>query len=120
MWGPLIGIASTLERKRQERVHRQEQSALDLRVADVDPPDHLLLRAEMAVPGEAFIEWSIEDRGDTRVLTQAATFYPRGLWGRLYWLALVPFHVLIFGRMARKIAQVAAGRTKAGRAVRPS
>jgi uncharacterized protein YbjT (DUF2867 family) len=87
------------------------------RVAEVDPPNRLLLRAEMIVPGEAFLEWAITDHGHTRVLTQTATFYPRGLWGRLYWLALVPFHVLIFGRMARRIAAVAAGRGLGGRPV---
>ena len=108
-----------LRRGRRHPTDLRVGDAVDFwRVADIDPPHRLLLRAEMAVPGEAFIEWSIEDRGDDRVLTQAATFYPRGLWGRLYWLALVPFHVLIFGRMAHKIARVAAGRETAERAVR--
>jgi uncharacterized protein YbjT (DUF2867 family) len=70
--------------------------------------DHLVrLRAEMKLPGEAWIEWRIEPDGDGSRLTQRATFSPRGLAGRAYWYALTPFHFLIFARMARCIAAAA-------------
>lgn len=65
----------------------------------------LLLLAEMKLPGEAWLEFRIDDRN---VLHQTATFRPRGLWGRIYWYALVPIHHIIFGGMIRRIAGVSA------------
>ena len=62
----------------------------------------LLLFAEMRVPGEAWLEFDIDEHN---VLHQTATFRPRGLWGRLYWYALVPFHYFIFGGMIRNIVK---------------
>ena len=61
----------------------------------------LLLYAEMKLPGEAWLEFKID--GDT--FHQTATFRPLGVWGRLYWYALLPFHALIFDGMASNIAQ---------------
>ena len=61
----------------------------------------LLLFAEMKLPGEAWLEFRIE--GNT--IHQTATFRPRGLWGRLYWYSLVPFHFFIFKGMIRRLAQ---------------
>mgnify|MGYP006278559981 FL=1 len=60
----------------------------------------LLLYAEMKLPGEAWLEFAIKDQ----VLHQIATFRPRGLWGRLYWFIMLPFHAFIFRGMARNIA----------------
>ena len=61
----------------------------------------LLLFAEMKLPGEAWLEFKIV--GNT--LFQTATFRPRGLWGRLYWYSLVPFHFFIFKGMIRRLAK---------------
>ncbi|MDI1256288.1 MAG: SDR family oxidoreductase [Flavobacterium sp.] len=61
----------------------------------------LLLFAEMKMPGEAWLEFYIDEK---KVLHQIATFRPRGLWGRLYWYSLVPFHFFIFGGMIKRIA----------------
>lgn len=61
----------------------------------------LLLFAEMKLPGEAWLEFRI-DQND--VLHQIATFRPKGLWGRLYWYSLTPFHYFIFGGMIKRIA----------------
>jgi len=60
----------------------------------------LLLFAEMKLPGEAWLEFKIDDGK----LTQTATFRPLGVWGRLYWYSMLPFHVFIFKGMIRKIA----------------
>ena len=61
----------------------------------------LLLFAEMRLPGEAWLEFRIEnDR-----LIQEATFRPRGVWGRLYWYLVLPFHYFIFNGMIRHIAR---------------
>jgi hypothetical protein len=63
----------------------------------------LLLYAEMKLPGEAWLEFKIKDTGPTKTLIQTATFRPLGLWGRLYWYSVLPFHGLIFPQMAKKI-----------------
>lgn len=62
----------------------------------------LLLFAEMKLPGEAWLEFQI-DRNN--VLHQTATFRPKGLAGRLYWYAVMPFHKAIFNGMIRNIAR---------------
>jgi uncharacterized protein YbjT (DUF2867 family) len=61
----------------------------------------LLLFAEMKLPGEAWLEFKIDEQN---VLHQTATFRPRGLKGRLYWYSIVPFHYFIFGGMIKNIA----------------
>ncbi|RKS44991.1 uncharacterized protein YbjT (DUF2867 family) [Gillisia mitskevichiae] len=62
----------------------------------------LLLFAEMKVPGEAWLEFEIDE---DNILRQTATFRPRGLWGRLYWYTMLPFHYFIFEGMLNKIAK---------------
>lgn len=60
----------------------------------------LLLFAEMKLPGEAWLEFKIDDHN---VFHQTATFRPVGLKGRLYWYAVLPFHAFIFKGMMKKI-----------------
>jgi uncharacterized protein YbjT (DUF2867 family) len=60
----------------------------------------LLLFAEMKLPGEAWLEFSVE--GDKVV--QTATFRPKGVLGRLYWYAVLPFHGIVFSGMLNKVA----------------
>ncbi|WP_026839610.1 SDR family oxidoreductase [Gillisia sp. JM1] len=62
----------------------------------------LLLFAEMKVPGEAWLEFEIDE---DNILHQTATFRPRGIWGRLYWYTMLPFHYFIFEGMLNKIAK---------------
>ena len=62
----------------------------------------LLLFAEMRLPGEAWLEFHIDENN---VLNQTATFRPRGLTGRLYWYSVLPFHYFIFGGMIRNISK---------------
>ena len=62
----------------------------------------LLLLAEMRLPGEAWMEFKIDD---SLVLHQTATFRPRGLKGRIYWYIMLPFHFFIFKGMIRNIAE---------------
>lgn len=61
----------------------------------------LLLFAEMRLPGEAWLEFSIDKNN---ILSQTATFRPKGLWGRLYWFSMLPFHYFIFNKMLQRIA----------------
>lgn len=76
--------------------------ALDFWRVIVADRDHkrLLLFAEMKLPGEAWLEFKI----DNNRLIQTATFRPKGLGGRTYWYMVVPFHMLIFKGMAKRIA----------------
>lgn len=61
----------------------------------------LLLYAEMKLPGEAWLEFKVENN----ILYQTATFRPLGLWGRIYWYAVLPFHGLIFKGMINKLTE---------------
>lgn len=65
--------------------------------------NRLLLYAEMKLPGEAWLEFKIKEQNGQQVLHQKATFRPLGLWGRLYWYLVLPFHFLIFPMMAKNI-----------------
>ena len=65
----------------------------------------LLLYAEMKLPGEAWLEFKIIERHGKNYLSQVATFRPTGLWGRLYWAAMYPFHIFIFKGMAEQITK---------------
>lgn len=75
--------------------------ALDFwRVLIADKEDkRLLLYAEMKLPGEAWLEFKILKIKNELHLRQTATFRPKGLWGRLYWFCLLPFHYFIFNGM---------------------
>ena len=62
----------------------------------------LLLFAEMKLPGDAWLEFRVDNDS---VLYQTATFRPHGFWGRAYWYSMLPFHYFIFGGMIRKIGR---------------
>ncbi|GLW10755.1 NAD(P)-dependent oxidoreductase [Microtetraspora sp. NBRC 13810] len=73
------------------------------RVEEVEPGRLLRLRAEMRLPGLAWLELSLSQAHGRTVYRQRALFHPHGLLGHLYWWAISPFHNLIFGRMARNL-----------------
>jgi len=81
--------------------------ALDFwRVLEVEPPERLLLLAEMKTPGEAMLEFQITPVGDNQVeLQMFSSFLPKGLGGILYWYVLYPFHEWIFYGMLKSIAR---------------
>ena len=71
--------------------------------------DRLLrLRAEMRVPGQAWLEYRLspQENGETE-LVQRAVYFPRGLWGRCYWWAVYPFHGIIFPATIKNIVTAA-------------
>lgn len=84
------------------------------RVEAAEPPSLVRLRAEMRLPGEAWLEWRITPTAGGARLDQRAVFAPRGLFGRAYWYALLPFHAVIFGRLAGRVAGRVAARARAG------
>jgi hypothetical protein len=97
---------------------RGRRSATELRVGDaVDfwrveafrPPELLRLRAEMKLPGLAWLQFDALPReGGGTTLRQTAFFEPRGIFGYLYWFGVLPFHALIFGNMDDRIVAEAA------------
>jgi uncharacterized protein YbjT (DUF2867 family) len=94
-----------LRRGRRSQSDLKTGDALDFwRVLLADENEkRLLLYAEMKLPGEAWLEFKIKEENGLHVLQQKATFRPLGLWGRLYWYLALPFHFLIFPRMAKNI-----------------
>ncbi len=112
MWG-LRGIADKLvggvglRRGRRSETDLKAGDALDFwRVLLADKKNgRLLLYAEMKLPGEAWLEFKIRESDNKKTLIQTATFRPLGLWGRLYWYSVLPFHGLIFPKMAKNIAK---------------
>lgn len=94
-----------LRRGRRSPHELKAGDALDFwRVLVADKREgRLLLYAEMKLPGEAWLEFQVKDQDGQHVFIQRATFRPLGLWGRLYWFCVLPFHGLIFPRMARRI-----------------
>jgi len=92
--------------------------ALDFwRVEAIDRGEFLRLRAEMRVPGRAWLEMRATpaEHGSGSVYDQRAVFFPMGLGGRLYWFAILPFHGVIFNGMANRITEtaLASGRERA-------
>lgn len=101
------GVGLSRGRRNPRTLHTGD--ALDFwRVERLERPTLLRLRAEMRAPGGAWLEWRIEplDPGRAR-LHQRAIFFPKGLAGRVYWYALVPFHGIIFKGMLENIAGAA-------------
>jgi uncharacterized protein YbjT (DUF2867 family) len=92
-----------MRRGRKSDTEITQGDALDFwRVLLADKNEkRLLLFAEMKLPGEAWLEFKIDEH---QILTQTATFRPLGVIGRIYWYAVLPFHGLIFRGMIKKIA----------------
>jgi uncharacterized protein YbjT (DUF2867 family) len=99
-----------LRRGRRDATRLRVGDSLDFwRVEEIEPGRLLRLRAEMRLPGLAWLEMYADrdDAGRTRY-RQRALFHPRGLLGHAYWWAISPFHAAVFGGMARNIARAAA------------
>jgi len=103
-----------LNRGRRDPAHLRLGEALDFwRVDEISPGRLLRLRAEMRLPGVAWLELCAEPTGDGHSrYRQKATFVPHGLAGHLYWAMVWPFHAVVFGGMARNITARAARATQ--------
>jgi hypothetical protein len=89
---------------------RRSYSSLDIndvldffRVEDIEPARRLLLRAEMKLPGKAWLDFTIHDQGGKRRLSVTAHFFASNWFGRLYWYAFLPFHHFIFQGLVDQI-----------------
>ncbi len=107
------GVGLRRGRRHPDRLATGE--ALDFwRVEQIDRGRFLRLRAEMKLPGRAWLELSAEPaEGGGSIYRQRAIFFPHGLGGRLYWFSILPFHGIIFTGMATRITQAAEARSSA-------
>ena len=93
-----------LSRGRRDPHELRVGDGLDFwKVVDLRPNKRLLLVNQMKVPGTAWLEFVVEGTK----LIQTAHFYPKGLWGRLYWFLTKPLHILVFPDMAKGIIKKA-------------
>ncbi len=110
LWG-MRGIADRvvggvgMRLGRRDPVRLREGDALDFwRVEELRRPELLRLRAEMRVPGRAWLQYEVVPRGSGSTIVQTAFFEPRGLAGLAYWYLLYPIHSLIFRGTVRVLA----------------
>lgn len=97
------GVGLRRGRRHPDEIRAGE--ALDFwRVEDVEPNRLLRLRAEMKLPGKAWLQFESEPKENKTLLTVTAYFAPYGLFGFLYWYAMWPFHKFIFDGLTRRIA----------------
>jgi hypothetical protein len=101
-----------LRRGRRHASDLQPGDALDFwRVALVKPVQQLLLKAEMKLPGEAYLGFHVRPVNTSQTeIEQVARFVPSGLFGIMYWKLLLPLHNIIFGGMIRAISAKSRGR----------
>lgn len=93
-----------MRRGRRDPDQLRVGDALDFfRVEAYESPSLLRLRAEMKVPGEAWLEWRITTNADGTTLRQLARFHPRRIAGRLYWWVLLPIHRVMFRLLAERL-----------------
>ncbi|GAA2251853.1 MULTISPECIES: SDR family oxidoreductase [Kitasatospora] len=104
-----------LRRGRRDPDRLRVGDSLDFwRVEEIEPGRLLRLRAEMRLPGLAWLELSVGPYGDGGArYRQRALFHPHGLAGHAYWWAVAPFHAAVFGGMARNIARRACDSARA-------
>jgi uncharacterized protein YbjT (DUF2867 family) len=105
-----------LRRGRRDPERLSVGDAVDFwRVEEYIPNEVVRLRAEMLMPGRAWLEFTVQDEGTTRLLRQRAIYWPHGLAGHAYWWGVAPFHAFVFPPMARHIVEHAEQRTAAAR-----
>lgn len=93
-----------LNRGRRSQHELRIGDSLDFwKVVDIQQDERLLLFAQMRLPGKAWLEFKIHDGK----LIQSAYFLPKGVFGRLYWYALIPLHYFVFRDMIRSVLKKA-------------
>jgi hypothetical protein len=97
-----------LRRGQQRQEEPRAGETIDFwRIEDFVPGRRLRLRAEMKLPGRAWLDFTVEPYGAGSLITQTATFEPLGLWGLLYWYGVWPLHRLVFAGLLRGVARAA-------------
>jgi uncharacterized protein YbjT (DUF2867 family) len=98
----LLGVGTSRGRRSQKTLKIND--VIDFwRVEDLQRNKRLLLRAEMKMPGKAWLEFQVQDEGPQRRLSINAYFYTQSLGGRLYWYFFLPLHRFIFKGLIKQI-----------------
>ncbi len=98
----LLGVGTSRGRRSRSRLRLDD--VIDFwRVEAMDKDERLLLRAEMKLPGKAWLEFTIREEDGSRRLSVAAYYDTQSLWGVIYWYACLPFHLFIFQRLIEEI-----------------
>ena len=94
-----------MRRGRRDPEHLFKGDTLDFwRVDDIKDPSFLRLRAEMRVPGRAWLQFEVDQSdSDYCIVRQTAIFDPKGFGGLLYWYGIYPLHAMVFRGMFRQI-----------------
>ncbi|MEV7614166.1 SDR family oxidoreductase [Streptomyces sp. NPDC089799] len=114
-WLDRLAGGAGIRRGRRDAARLRVGDSLDFwRVEEIEPGRLLRLRAEMRLPGLAWLELYVDPRtgpgrsdGAGARYRQRALFHPHGLLGHLYWWSVSPFHAVVFGGMARNITRAA-------------
>ncbi len=97
-----LGVGTSRGRKSQTTLKIDD--VIDFwRTEDIQPNKRLLLRAEMKLPGRAWLEFNIKNEIDKRKLSIVAHYYTHSLLGKIYWYIFLPFHRLIFNSLIEQI-----------------
>ena len=100
----LLGVGTARARKSYSKLAVGD--VIDFwRIEDLRPDERLLLRAEMKIPGSAWLEFKIENLGEENRLSVTAHYHINSLWGRIYWYSFMPFHRFIFQRLIEQIEE---------------
>ena len=103
----LLGVGTLRGRRNDQRLRINDP--IDFwRVEDLQESEgakRLLLRAEMRLPGKAWLDFNIQSRCGQQKLEMTAYFEPHGILGSIYWYAVIPFHELIFNKLIRSIEE---------------
>ena len=98
----LLGVGSARGRKSYSTL--KVNDVIDFwRIEDMQKNRRLLLRAEMKLPGKAWLEFNLKEEENKRVLNVTAYYDTRSLFGKVYWYTCLPFHRFIFYNLIREI-----------------
>lgn len=98
----LLGVGTSRGRKSYSEM--QINDVIDFwRIEDLKQNKRLLLRAEMKLPGKAWLEFNVKEEGDKRKLSVIAYYDTHTFFGKIYWYLFFPFHDLIFEKLIEDI-----------------
>ena len=98
----LLGVGTARARKSYTRLAVGD--VIDFwRIEDLKDFQRILLRAEMKLPGSAWLEFKIERIGEQNRFSVTAYYHTSSFWGELYWYCFLPFHHFIFQRLIEQI-----------------
>jgi len=97
-----LGVGSS--RGRRSTATLKTNDVIDFwRVEDLQPMERLLLRAEMKLPGKAWLEFLVEEKDGNTQFFINAYYDTHRFWGRVYWYTFLPFHFIIFKNLLKQI-----------------